>query len=255
MTMAKLIAIVLLTCSANVWALSSSDKFETEFQTLKGLRIESLNMGTDNTAFARVRASYQAFIGGGDTAAEFLIAKLRQMNAEEAKYEKDLNDTGGGLKYLADQVIQNKDGVAKYDICFILAEIFPRASSPTQTEILAVLRQSYMPSSYGRDDMQFLHYSMWRIGAKAVPSLLDLAATHPSEFVRCGVSSGLNSMVEQNRTENSHLRSLPARLDCKAPQERRLRDIGDWSAWWANHEKDATVPAIPYILDARAERP
>jgi hypothetical protein len=177
------------------------------------------------------------------------------MNSEEATYEKDLNDVEGGLRYVLDEVEQNKDGLAKYDVCLILADIFPTVTTATQSNILNTLQESYMPSNYGRDDMQFLHYAMWRIGQKALPSLLTLATSHPAELVRCGVSSGLESTIEQIQKDNPQLKPFPPALDCRAAEQQRGEAAAAWKIWWTRHERDVSFPVLPSIFDLPHEKP
>lgn len=239
--------VLLFAVGLPVSASSNADALDADFQKLTALRIQVLHGGASESDLVAFRAVRDSFVRHGDAAAEFLIGKLREMNNEEATYEKDLNDVEGGLRYLGDQVDHHKGGLAKYDICFILADAFPKVSSQTQSDILNALQQSYRPSNYGRDDMQFLHYAMWRIGKRAVPVLLRLSVEHPASLVRCGVSSGLNSALEQIETKNPQLKELPPTLDCTARSYRQA--VEHWKRWWERYGRDVVFEPLPSFYD------
>jgi len=230
-------------------AFSHSGSLQSDFEKLKALRVKVLREGADEKDMAEFRLLRDAFVRHGDTAAEFLIGKLRQMNAEEARYEKDLNDIEGGLSYAMSEVEQQKDGLAKYDVCFILADVFPSVSTANQVNITKALQESYMPSNYGREDMQFLHHAMLRIGKKSVPTLLNLATNHPAELVRCGVSSVLSSLADDFQKENPQFKPFPTTLDCKATLQNREQSAAEWQRWWTAHEDGVVFPVLPDIYD------
>jgi len=236
--------------------LSATNQLEVDFQELKTLQVGVLHDGTGEKGWARFRALRDSFAQGGDAAADFLIGKLRKMNSEEALYEKDLNDVEGGMSYIVAEVDEQKDGLAKYAVCLILADIFPKVTTATQARILSTLQESYMPSDYGRESMQFLHYAMWRSGKNAMPALLDLAFDHPAELVRCGVSSGLNSALEDIRKNNPQLKPFPPALDCRASTEQRQLAAAGWRRWWSGHGRDVTAfPVLPSFFDLPHDKP
>jgi hypothetical protein len=220
--------------------------FAKKYERLQRLEFPDLKRGANDADNREERAIRDFFVESGDAGARFLVGKLRGMNEDERKFlggsdQLDIRVT----QYMQSRMKQGQSNKLKYAIGFILADAFPHTNSDTQTAILKELVASYTPSTYGKEDRQFLDFALDRIGRPGVPSLIQVAG-HNFPTVRCGAMASLTSLAED--AKRAGLPDAP-KLDCNAAPRQRETALNEWNAWWKKYGDGFPFPTLPSFFD------
>jgi len=228
-------------------------ELESQYRLLETLVFSKLRTGYKRKDIEELRRIRDFFISKGDAGGQFLVGKLELMNADEMRFLNGSDDPYRGIEYWVDVLDQGKTASVKYNLCFILADMFPQLSSGVQEAVLKAIAASYTPSAYGREDMQFLHYSLTRAGPRSVPYFLELA-TRRSEHVRCGVGMVLDSIAEE-ALSGLPASTKPPRLEplCRAADEERGKALAAWKEWWEQEGHKGAFPKLPSFFDLSPE--
>jgi hypothetical protein len=230
-------------------ALAAQERdFPGEYQKLETLEFPSLKRGDVDAHRREERAIRDYFIKSGDAGARFLVGKLKEMNDDERQYlhgseQFDIRVT----QYMQLRMERGESNLLKYSIGFILADMFPHTTAETQTMILRELASSYTPSTYGREDRQFLDFALNQIGRPGVPYFIQVAG-HNFPTVRCGAMASLTGLAET--AKKASLPDAP-KLDCNAPAEQRQVALNEWKAWWEKNGGKVRFPRLPSFFDIK----
>ncbi|GEM_PF-5385382 len=231
--------------------LPTESQLDENYHRLARLSYKITTKGTVEADEKESRRIRDYFVSTGDPGGRFLIQKLQQIIAEELDFLKGRQgDTTAIVAYAEHLRERGKTPLLKYDVCWILADAFPKLSADLQQATLKAIVSSYTPSTYFREDIGGLNHALIRTGPQAVPYLLELAS-HRNELARCSVSDVLNSLGQEliasgkARAENRD----PPHLDCHASPEQRQSALRDWGRWWQDCGKQLTFPVIPSFFD------
>lgn len=221
-------------------------ELETAFDRLEKLAVQALHKGTNLAEYQERERLRDFFVSMGDEAGRFLVKKLERMVAEERKFIGDSADPNRGTEYITYLIGQKKSPLLKYDICWILADLFPHLSSSLQGPVLKAIESAYTPSSHG--ELGGLDAALLRIGPRAVPSLLRLAA-HKSRSVRCSVSETLNGVASDllQAAKDPSQRPAPP-LDCESGAGHQTQILA-WEKWWMETGEKLPFPQYPSFFD------
>jgi hypothetical protein len=232
------------------WLSAQELDFTKKYERLQKLEFPDLKRGDTKADEREERAIRDYFVQSGDAGARFLIGKLRRMNDDERKFlggsdQLDIRVT----QYMQSRIEQGQSNKLKYAIGFILADAFPHTDADTQTAILKELVNSYTPSTYGKEDRQFLDFALDRIGRAGVPYLIQVAG-HNFPTVRCGAMSSLTGLADD--AKKARLPDAP-RLNCDAAPKVREAELNEWKAWWEKYGDKFPFPELPSFFDLNVE--
>jgi hypothetical protein len=244
-----LLAVFLGTGPSKLSASAQSKDDASEYKKLQELDQQTLHHGGNAATWRELRAIRDYFVKSGDPGALFLVEKLKAMNEAERKYLRGSEQLD--IRVTQYMMLMEKQGTPlniKYSIGFILADMFPHTSVETQTTILKTIVTSYTPSTYGREDRQFLDFALDRIGRPAVPYLIQVAG-HNFPTVRCGAMGSLSDLAED--AKKAGLPDAP-KLDCEATPKQREATLSEWKAWWEKYSDKFPYPELPSFFDLNA---
>ena len=227
-------------------ALAASD-VEDHYHSLETLNSDITRRGASPADYKQLRSLRDFFVAQGDPGAVLLVAKLQQMNEGELRF------LGGREEFserVTDYVVKYHNTILKYDVCMILADMFEGLSPQMQRSVLETISASFTPSTYGREDMQFLWVALERIGPNAVPYIIRLA-NHRSEQVRCRASSVLWDIAKAcaSGQPGQPETKLPPKLNCEVSTDQREAAIRTWERWWREEGKEYPFPKEPSLFD------
>jgi hypothetical protein len=231
---------------SELFASAQEQDFSNKYQQLQNLTFPDLKHDANDADKREERAIRDYFVKSGDVGARFLIGKLRDMNEDERKFlhgseQFDIRVT----RYMQLRLQQGQSNLLKYAIGFILADAFGRTNAETQTAILKEIVSSYTPSTYGKEDRQFLDFALVRIGRPGVPYLLQVAG-HNFPTVRCGAMGSLASLADD--AKKAGLPDAP-KLDCDAATKQREAALSEWKVWWEKYGDKFPFPELPGFFD------
>lgn len=236
-----LAAALLMACGGN-----SQNELDDAYRRLDTIASRVLQEGAtpqDNHELRKIR---DIFSTHGDLGATFVIEKLRNLNAEEAKFVSGPNDFRGGVEYATTLIQRGKNPAIKFYLCHILADSFPNLSLDTQGQAIKVIAESYTPSTFA--DVQYLNHALLRIGVPAIPELVNLA-NHENDNVRCRATEELNNLTRELAATNEVVS-----LDCHASAEEKRVVLSQWRKWWDENGKQSSYQRPPSFFDILQER-
>src|ERR1019366_1452987 len=231
-------------CISGLSMPAQANDLASEYEQLQKLEVKILHHGADPATWRELRAIPDYFVQAGDPGARFLVGKLKAMNEDERKFLHGSEEFDVHVaQYM--MLMQERETLAliKYDVGFILADMFGRTSTDTQTAILNELVASHTPSTYA--DHGALDFDLDRIGRPGVSYLIVLA-NHNFQSVRCGGMKALNELGKE--AKNAGLPDSP-KLNCKAMADQRQFALNDWKAWWEKYGDRFTFPVLPSFFD------
>lgn len=228
---------------------ATGDDLELHFAKMQKLSFKILKSGSSGSDLRDMRDLRDFFVSAGDVGARFLVQKLEKENSDEMAFMKS-QGWDESKTDLTVQWIDKRTGPPKYDLCFILADMFERVSPDAQAEILSALRNSYTPSTFFSEDIQFLNHALARVGRSAIPVWLNLA-NQETEFVRCSISSLLRDLAERLSGREGGKDAVPSApvIPCTGPVEQRRKASAAWQEWWESYGKFRRFPEIESIYD------
>ena len=217
---------------------------ETLFAELQQLakdrvRVPPADNSTALEHHKREKEIEQEFLNRGAEATTFLLNKLSAINKREASFIQGPDDVEGGLKFLASETEAGRTLLVRYAICYILADIYPNASTSQREEIVQEIVDSFLPSTHGREDVETMDGALFRLGRDGVKGFL-LLANSQSEFNRCQASEVLNKLGA----------SGAPRIDCKAGVASRIQSIKAFRDWWKLNASTVQWPTFPGYFDS-----
>jgi|FLYL01.1.fsa_nt_gi hypothetical protein len=221
--------------------LQQEEEFSKEFTKLQHYALKAMREGADAQVQQQFAEVLTFFRRGGEPAARFLVEQLNSMNSAELEF---LRQPGSTVEEWLGE------GAAKPYVCLLLAELFSVSSADMQERILESLKNSYTPSEEYKEAIQFLNIALWRIGAPAMPTILELA-NHDSQFVRCSVAKNLNDLREDFLHRND-VRISPSDfplIDCQDSGRERTKKLRAWARSWERYKNTLSFPKIPSLLD------
>lgn len=223
---------------------------------LQSLVFAYTTRGTTEKINDRLRVIRNEFISGGDPSADFLILQLVELNREETRFLGGRQDHSAGLEYMMHQLEEGKSPGVKNEICWMLADMFPKLSNDRQSKVLTAIVASFTPSTYGPGEMSPLFFSLLRIGPRSVTSLLALAKKHPFEAVRCESAETLNDVGREWKKDPATVElGGPPEINCKLPESERLRQIENWNKFWELRGNSLPFQKVPSFFDLPTTKP
>jgi hypothetical protein len=222
----------------------TSERPRERVRAVAEARGKILHHGADPATWRELRAIRDYFVQAGAPGARFLVGKLKAMNEDERKFLHGSEEFDVHVaQYMMLMQERETPALIKYDVGFILADMFGRTSTDTQTAILNELAASYTPSTYA--DHGALDFDLDRIGRPGVSYLIVLA-NHNFQSVRCGGMKALNDLGKE--AKSAGLPDSP-KLNCKATADQRQFALNDWKAWWEKYGDRFTFPVLPSFFD------
>jgi hypothetical protein len=229
---------------SNLFVSAQPYDFEGEYEQLQKLELKMLGSGANTATWRELRTIRNYFFQAGDPGAKFLVEKLRAINEDERKFLHGSEEFDVHVaQYMMLMKEQGRSALTKYDLGYILADMFGRTSRDTRTAILNELVASYTPSTYG--DHGALDFDLDRIGRPAVPYLI-VVANHNFQSVRCGGMEALSDLGKI--AKKASLPDAP-KLDCRASADQRGIALNEWKVWWEKYGDKFPFPEFPSFFD------
>jgi hypothetical protein len=228
----------ILTLFAGQGGALQAPSLDVLYDRLISLERQVLGHGSSRKEVLKLREIKNAFRRQGAPACAFVISKVDDMNKKITDLVMHGND------WLSKSVVdaESNDGLVKYQLFGILADLFPLVPAEPRHEILRSLFESYTPVSASLGGGTMLDLAFMRIGKGAMETEFTLA-NNSNEAIRCRAFDILNSLVEEARGSAAFHR--PCKLSCKSSEAIRKRELQAWQTWWSNYHESFVFPTLP----------
>lgn len=246
--------VILCLCSPSHSKFSSktaSSQLQAKYMRLENLCFSILRRGSTPRVSREIRAINEFFKASGHQGASFLLDRLREVNAEERVFLQGKQDGRAIQNFWSELRKRKRAPDCKLYLAHILAEIHASAAQELQNEILAVLEESYTPSTYVFGSPSVLNWALLRTGSQSVPHFLKLADSI-SERLRCVHSTNLDDIAGMMSGQGSEGNWVPPLLEpvCRVTQEdSRKRALAAWEQWWREVGSKQRFPTFPSFFD------
>ena len=183
----------------------------SELQQLANARSATLDHATASDHLKREKEIQQEYLNRGSEGIMFLLNKLSAINEREKSFIHGPDDVDGGLQFLASEAEAGRTLLVRYAVCYILSDMYPKASAIQRKEIVHGIVGSFLPSTQGREDIETMDGALFRMGKDGLKGFLELASSQ-SEFNRCHASlilMGLGKAARLKLTARRRYRAEP----------------------------------------------
>jgi hypothetical protein len=225
---------------------SDPQSMETLFVELQQLAKDRVRVppADDATVLAhhkREREIEHEYLNRDAEATTFLLSKLSAINKREETFIHGPDDFEGGVQFMMSEIEAGRTLLVRYAICYILADMYSKASASQRKEIIQGIVDSFLPSTQGREDIETMDGALFRLGKDGVKGFLKLAGSQ-SQTNRCQVSEVLNELGA----------SGAPKINCKTGVANRTESINAFRDWWTVNASKVQWPDFPGYFDSPA---